>query len=101
MVTSARGRILGLTALLLLVPFLDPVAPGQEPDSSPEAVPAQVRYDVLASALRHAMEHARQEGTIERLGIEYFCVGVQEGGDRRIDQRVVLRRSPPRCGLRV
>lgn len=80
MVTSAVGRVLILTTLLMLSPSISAVAVGQEPDSMSTDVPAQVRYDVMASALRHAMEHARQEGTVERLGIEYFCVGVQAKG---------------------
>lgn len=80
MVTSAVGRVLVLTSLVMLSPLLSSTAAGQEPDSTATDVPAQVRYDVMASALRHAIEHAREEGTIERLGIEYFCVGVQEEG---------------------
>lgn len=78
--TSAGGRVLAPTTLLMLAPFLSSMAVGQAPDSTAVDVPAQVRYDVMASALRHAMEHARQEGTIDRLGIEYFCVGVEGKG---------------------
>lgn len=80
MVASAVGRVLVLAALLTLSPSLASVAAGQGPDSTDEDVPARVRYDVMAAALRHAMEFAHQEGTIERLGIEYFCVGVQSNG---------------------
>lgn len=80
MIASAAGRVLVLTTLLVLPPSLASVAAGQEPDSAAVDVPAQVRYDVMAAALRHAMEYAHEEGTIERLGIEYFCVGIQNDG---------------------
>lgn len=80
MVSSAVGRVLILTTLLMLSPFLPVVTHGQEPDSTATDVPAQVRFEVMSAALRHAIEHARQEGTIEALGIEYFCVGVQAKG---------------------
>lgn len=82
MATSTGARVLVLIVLLMPSPLLSPVAVGQEHDSTAVEVPAQVRYDVMAAALRHAMEHARQEGTIERLGIEYFCVGVQGNGPK-------------------
>jgi len=85
-VTGPGGKVLILTTLLMLSPALSSVAPGQQPDSAARDVPAQVRYHVMASALRHAMEHARQEDTIDRLGIEYFCVGIQEEGTQsRVD----------------
>lgn len=78
MSNRAAGPVLLLVSVLLLCPPNSSVALGQEQESPLTDQPAQVRFDVMAAALRHAMEHARERGIVERLGIEYFCVGVEE-----------------------
>lgn len=79
MTNRATGPVL-LVSVLLLCPSITSTALGQQRESTAADQPAQARFDIMAAGLRHAMEYARERRTVERLGIEYFCVGVEASG---------------------